>query len=75
MDVRFKIETWPPLVILSVALPSKPTSQPAVFVQIEPEPDTVAVPLDPEFSPITKRPLETTPPSVILMLPMPLLAT
>src|SRR5262245_49511136 len=75
MDVSLKIETWPALVILSVALPSKPTKQPAVIVQIAPVPDTVAVPLDPRFSPMVERALETTPPFVMLRLPVPLLPT
>ena len=74
-DVVFELESCPPLVTFSVALPSKPTKHTATFVHVEPEPDTVAVPLEPEFSPIIKRPLETMPPLTILTVPVPLLPT
>src|ERR1043165_4178646 len=73
--VLLKLETtWPPLEIVSVPAPDAPipNKQHGVIVQ-EPVADTVAVPLDARFSPIMERALETTPPFVMLRLPVPLL--
>ena len=64
-------ETLPPLVMLSVPLPSCPTKQNTSLVHVEPEPETVAVPVEPALCPSAKSELETVAPPVILSDPEP----
>src|SRR5205823_3993481 len=64
-------ETLPPLVMLSVPLPSCPTKQNTSLVHVEPEPETVAVPVEPALCPSAKSELETVAPPVILRDPEP----
>ena len=68
--------TEPPLRILSVPLPELPTNMPALmFVNLEPAPFTVTVPLLPALSPIEvlkkESALSTSPPLVIVRMPSP----
>ena len=69
------METAPPSVIFSVPLPNVPTNRLLEFVQSEPAPSTVAVPVEKELLPITLDVAETVPPFWIFSVPLPELPT
>ena len=60
----------------TVPLPSPPTKRLLLFVQVEPRPSTVTVPVEPAaLAMLAMEPTETTAPSVMLSVPVPAFAT
>jgi hypothetical protein len=52
-----------------------PTRSPPLFVQVDPAPVTVAVPVEPGFAPMKPTALLTVPPSSTFSVPVPLRPT